>query len=101
VAAATGTHVGGPGPLPRIHENEHRHFIRDTARGVIFCELTPLADLGDDPAELDRGYRWCMCFTPVCPQGEGGHVHVSRLTEITSSAFEEARHSGWRALAWK
>ena len=84
-------------------ETEHLHYVRVIASGVIYCEATPLAELVEDPGELDllaRGYRWCTCYSPACPTGEGGHVPESQLTAISSEAFEHARWSGWQALSW-
>ncbi|MHB8509772.1 MAG: hypothetical protein ACYDGR_14190 [Candidatus Dormibacteria bacterium] len=84
-------------------EVEPLHFVRETTGGVIFCQATPLGEVLDDPAEVDlynRGYLWCQCFTPVCPQGEGAHVHTRQLVAISPEAFEEARRSGWHPLTW-
>jgi len=86
-----------------VSDFEDLHFIRQTGGGIIFCEATPVDELADDPDELDllgRGYRWCQCFSPACPQGEGGHVPMSHLVPISDAAFEEARHSGWQTHSW-
>jgi len=44
-----------------------------------------------------RHYRFCRCFSEVCPEGELGDVHVSTLVcVLTREAFERVREQGWR-----
>lgn len=44
-----------------------------------------------------RHYRFCRCFSEVCPEGELGDVHVSTiLRKLSREAFEQAREKGWR-----
>lgn len=64
---ATEAAIGGPGPSRA--ELEHR--------------------------ALDRGYKYSECASPLCPEGELGSVHVSRLFEITPQAYKQAKAVGW------
>ncbi|MFO7898939.1 MAG: hypothetical protein R6V58_07750 [Planctomycetota bacterium] len=44
-----------------------------------------------------RHYRFCRCFSEVCPEGELGDVHVSTiLCKLSRAAFERVREQGWR-----
>ena len=41
-------------------------------------------------------YRFCRCYSVVCPEGELGDVHVSTIGGfITAEQFDEAREKGW------
>ena len=43
-----------------------------------------------------RNYRFCRCFSPLCPEGELGDVHVSEMSGlITKKTFEKARKNNW------
>jgi hypothetical protein len=43
-----------------------------------------------------RHYRFCRCFSVVCPEGELGDVHVSTVAcRISRQFLEEMRRAGW------
>ena len=43
-------------------------------------------------------YRFCRCYSVVCPEGELGDVHVSTvLCRISRQFFEQMRAAGWAA----
>lgn len=42
------------------------------------------------------GYIFCRAFSSVCPRGELGSIHASRISAIISKeGFEWARENGW------
>lgn len=81
-------------------EEYESFFVRVDAELAIFGAVRtwdPEA-YGADPAELrlrDQGFRWCRCFSSVCPHGEGGYVHTSVMRDISRDAFDAARERGW------
>ena len=42
-------------------------------------------------------YRFCRCWSEVCPEGELGDVHVSTVVcKVGPELFERLRKEGWR-----
>lgn len=73
-------------PLAAIREVER-------AAGSTERELNQLmAHLHDG---YERGWRHCLCFSQVVPEGETGGQHVAMLTRISGELFRQARRNGW------
>lgn len=67
---------------------------------LIFGEVKRSPYEEDWPFEEDarrNGYIMGRCYSIVCPQGELGSTHVSRINYLISrEAFETAKANGWR-----
>jgi hypothetical protein len=49
------------------------------------------------PEGRPQHYRFCRCFSVVCPEGELGDVHVSTVRCIMSRGlFERLKEQGWQ-----
>ena len=69
------------------------YFVRSTPYGFpIYCEV-----LGEYEEEHLKNFRFCRCYSIVCPDGELGDVHISTAErKITKEEFEEAKRRGWK-----
>ena len=69
---------------------------------TIYCEIVPLEYEEDRLLHADphmKNYRFCRCFSRMCPDGELGDVHISTISaKLSRKAFEEAQAAGWPDL---
>lgn len=53
-------------------------------------------DLQDLEASFQDGYVFCRAFSEVCPEGELGSIHISKIEAVISQeGFNGAREKGW------
>lgn len=74
-----------------------------TVHPVTICRVAPVTSAPDGcgdvtafETELEihaRGYRWCQCFTLVCPNGEFGHIQEPLLLPLSQAEFEAALYA--------
>jgi hypothetical protein len=70
---------------------------------VTVCRVAPLTTAADGRGHPEAfeteveayalGYRWCECFTVICPDGELGHVQEPLLLPLARAEFEAARYA--------
>jgi len=106
---AADAHVGDRGRLFRPGQR----FVRLAPEfgTIIYGEiLDPIeaereAGADEDELEFQRqlrdaphmvNFRFCRCWSEICPEGEFGDVHVSSMhLDITAAEFDRARDAGW------
>ena len=69
------------------------YFEKETPYGFkVYCEV-----LDEYHEPHLKNFRFCRCYSIVCPNGELGDVHVSTVKRrITKEEFEEMKRRGWR-----
>tara|TARA_R100000656_G_scaffold104176_2_gene76269 strand:+ start:3066 stop:3455 length:390 start_codon:yes stop_codon:yes gene_type:complete len=89
------------------------YFLRVECGIHIFCEVLDPSVPPDgslDPEEVEEirkeaeiykephmtGFRFCRCFSSVCPEGEVGDVHISTAgAKLRQEEFLTARQNDW------
>lgn len=70
------------------------YFIREALGIQIFCEVLPWPE---DEEDEPGNYRFCKCYSEMCPEGELGDVHISTaVRRITGEEFRAAKLAGWQ-----
>ena len=81
-------------------------FIRTAQDIIIYGEICDPVD-GDSEEERDyqrrvyeaphmKLYRFSKCYSPVCPDGEYGDIHLSTVElKISSEMFQRCKDADW------
>jgi hypothetical protein len=96
----------------KVDDLRHGDFfasVRPDYGCVVFGEVIETM-ASDDPEEAteiaedirssrENGYVFSKCYSPRCPQGELGDMHITRITaKIAKTVFDRAKTNGWRHL---
>jgi hypothetical protein len=71
------------------------YFVRNAGVGIpVYGEVVQSS--GEYRGRL-RDYRFCKCYSMMCPTGELGDVHISTVDRLlTPNEFEGAKARRWR-----
>lgn len=74
-------------------------FVESTDYGLMYGEVFISRDPEDKEIEKrsrENGYIFSRVFSSLCPQGELGSVHISRIFyKITKEGFDQAKKQGF------
>lgn len=67
---------------------------------LIFGEVIEVTEYPEDNESIaqgrENGYIFARCYSVLCPEGELGDTHITRISRVISKEeFEVAKEAGW------
>lgn len=100
-AAATRAAESHPIKVEDLKHDDYVVSVRSDLGVIIFAQvIVDMADEEDAEAvalSRQNGYVFTRAYSPLCPAGELGDIHVTRIHgKVSKELFERARANGWR-----